>query len=54
MPRFLVLDEPAAHLDHPTAAALMDDGFTAAENRMVLLITHRPEGLDLVDEVVSL
>jgi ABC-type transport system involved in cytochrome bd biosynthesis fused ATPase/permease subunit len=24
----------------------------AAEGRSVLLITHRPEGLDLVDEVV--
>jgi ABC-type transport system involved in cytochrome bd biosynthesis fused ATPase/permease subunit len=26
----------------------------AAEDRTVLLITHRPEGLDLVDEVVRL
>ena len=27
---------------------------STAEGRSVLLITHRPEGLDLVDEVVTL
>jgi ABC-type transport system involved in cytochrome bd biosynthesis fused ATPase/permease subunit len=27
---------------------------TAADGRSVLLITHRPEGLDLVDEIVAL
>ncbi|HXV03635.1 MAG TPA: thiol reductant ABC exporter subunit CydC, partial [Gaiellaceae bacterium] len=50
----LVLDEPTAHLDPETAAALIRDVFAAAEGRTVLLITHRPEGLDLVDEVVTL
>ena len=50
----LVLDEPTAHLDGPTAAALIDDVFVAAGDRTVLLITHRPEGLDLVDRVVTL
>ena len=30
------------------------DVFAAAGDRTVLLITHRPEGLDLVDEVVTL
>ncbi len=49
-----ILDEPTAHLDPETAQALMDDVFEAAGNRTVLLITHRPEGLDQVDEVVSL
>jgi ABC-type transport system involved in cytochrome bd biosynthesis fused ATPase/permease subunit len=48
----LVLDEPTAHLDHETAEALVRDMLEAAEGRSVLLITHRPEGLDLVDEVV--
>jgi thiol reductant ABC exporter CydC subunit len=50
----LILDEPAAHLDPPTAEALMADVVGAAANRSVLLITHRPEGLDLMDETVAL
>jgi ABC-type multidrug transport system fused ATPase/permease subunit len=50
----LVLDEPTAHLDAPTAAALIRDVFAAADDRTVLLITHRSEGLDLVDRTVSL
>ena len=50
----LLLDEPTAHLDPDTAEALVADVFDAAGDRSVLLITHRPEGLDLVDEVVSL
>jgi len=48
----LVLDEPTAHLDPPTAEELLEDVFAAVSDRCVLLITHRPEGLDLVDEVV--
>jgi thiol reductant ABC exporter CydC subunit len=50
----LVLDEPTAHLDPPTAQALVEDVFAAAGERAVLLITHRPEGVDLADEVVVL
>lgn len=50
----LVLDEPTAHLDPETAEALVRDILAAADDRSVLLITHRPEGLDLVDEVVAL
>jgi len=50
----LVLDEPTAHLDAPTAGALMRDVFDAAGRRSVLLITHRPEGLELVDDVVRI
>jgi thiol reductant ABC exporter CydC subunit len=50
----LVLDEPTAHLDPETARAVAADAFAAAGDRSVLLITHRDEGLDLVDEVVSL
>lgn len=50
----LVLDEPTAHLDSPTAEELMRDLLSAAGDRSVLLITHRPEGLELVDDVVVL
>ena len=50
----LVLDEPTAHLDPETARRLVRDVFAAAGDRSVLLITHRPEGRDLVDEVVTL
>lgn len=50
----LVLDEPTAHLDGPTAEALVADVLEAAEDRSVLLITHRPEGLELVDRVVTI
>jgi ABC-type multidrug transport system fused ATPase/permease subunit len=50
----LVLDEPTAHLDPQTAQSLIEDVFAAAGERCVLLITHRPEGVDLADEVVVL
>ena len=50
----LVLDEPTAHLDPATARELVQDVFAAAGDRSVLLITHRSEGLDLVDEVLEL
>jgi ABC-type multidrug transport system fused ATPase/permease subunit len=50
----LVLDEPTAHLDPPTARRLMDDVLDAAAGRTVLLITHRPEGLERMDEIVEL
>jgi ABC-type multidrug transport system fused ATPase/permease subunit len=50
----LVLDEPTAHLDAATATGLIRDIMSAAGDRTVLLITHRSEGLDLVDRVISL
>jgi ABC-type bacteriocin/lantibiotic exporter with double-glycine peptidase domain len=50
----LILDEPTAHLDPETAEALVRDVLAAADGRSVLLITHRPEGLELADEVVAL
>ena len=50
----LVLDEPTAHLDPETAEAVVREALEAAGDRTVLLITHRPEGLDLVDEIVAL
>jgi len=50
----LVLDEPAEHLDLPTADALTADLLAATEGRTTLLITHRLAGLDAVDEIVVL
>ncbi len=50
----LLLDEPTAHLDPATARLLMEDVLAAADDRAVLLITHRPEGLELMDDVVTL
>ncbi|MFD8002364.1 thiol reductant ABC exporter subunit CydD [Streptomyces mirabilis] len=50
----LVLDEPAEHLDLPTADALTADLLAATEGRTTLLITHRLAGLAAVDEVIVL
>jgi ATP-binding cassette subfamily C protein CydCD len=50
----LVLDEPAEHLDLPTADALTADLLAATEGRTTVLITHRLAGLDTVDEVIVL
>ena len=50
----LVLDEPAEHLDLPTADALTADLLDATEGRTTVLITHRLQGLEAVDEVIVL
>ena len=50
----LVLDEPTAHLDPSTASELIHDVLCTAADQTVLLITHRPEGLELVDRVLTL
>jgi len=52
----LILDEPAEHLDLPTADALTADLLAATEGRTTLLITHRLAGLAEagVDEVLVL
>ncbi|MEU4198465.1 thiol reductant ABC exporter subunit CydD [Streptomyces sp. NPDC026294] len=50
----LVLDEPAEHLDLATADALTADLLAATEGRTSVLITHRLEGLEAVDEVLVL
>ncbi|MFE2426364.1 thiol reductant ABC exporter subunit CydD [Streptomyces sp. NPDC059373] len=50
----LVLDEPAEHLDLPTATAVTADLLAATEGRTTLLITHRLSGLEAVDEIVVL
>ncbi|GAA1499836.1 hypothetical protein GCM10009827_003800 [Dactylosporangium maewongense] len=53
-PRVLVLDEPTEGLDEQEAAALMADLLDAAAGRTVLLLTHRHDGLEHVDEVYDL
>ncbi|MCX5554651.1 thiol reductant ABC exporter subunit CydD [Streptomyces sp. NBC_00038] len=50
----LVLDEPAEHLDLPTADALTADLLRAARGRATVLITHRLNGLEDADEVLVL
>jgi len=50
----LVLDEPTAHLDAENASALIDDILEASGARTVLLITHRTEGLERMDETFEL
>lgn len=50
----LVLDEPAAHLDHATATELAAEVLGGPRRRSVLWITHADVGLDLADRVVRL
>jgi ATP-binding cassette subfamily C protein CydC len=50
----LVLDEPTEGLDGPTASALMRTLHTLTLNRSTLLITHRPEGLEDMDDILVL
>ncbi|MGH3037049.1 MAG: thiol reductant ABC exporter subunit CydC [Gaiellaceae bacterium] len=50
----LLLDEPTAHLDPETADRLIDDLIDATTDKTMLLITHRPEGLARMDEVLML
>ena len=50
--RFIVLDEPTAHLDRETAAALIANIANAAGDRGLIVITHRRAdvaGFDLID-----
>ena len=49
----IVLDEPTGHLDPETAEELIADTLGAADTRSVVLITHRAEGLELVDEIIT-
>lgn len=50
----LLLDEPTAHLDAPTAGAMMDDIRAAAGDRITVLVSHRPADIRPGDRVVSL
>ena len=50
----LILDEPTAHLDIETADDLLADVLSASRGKTVLLITHRAEGREAVDQVIRL
>jgi ATP-binding cassette subfamily C protein CydCD len=50
----LLLDEPTAHLDAQTAAAMMSDIRDATRDRLVVLVTHRADDRRLGDHVVRL
>ncbi len=52
--RFLVLDEPTAHLDAATAESVMRAIVTGAGERGVLAITHSELGVELFDEALEL
>jgi ATP-binding cassette, subfamily C, bacterial CydC len=53
-PALVILDEPTAHLDPPTGRALLSDLLAATAGRTVLLITHDPDELDDVDQIIVL
>ncbi|WP_425545730.1 ATP-binding cassette domain-containing protein [Agrococcus citreus] len=50
----ILLDEPTAHLDAPTAAAMMADVRAATADRVVILVSHRQDDRLPADEVVRL
>jgi thiol reductant ABC exporter CydC subunit len=50
----LILDEPTAGLDESTASKVMEVFMEATRGRTTLLITHRLEGLQDVDEILVL
>ena len=50
----LILDEPISGLDPATAEIVMDDLLNASHERALVLITHRPIGLDRMDEIIVL
>lgn len=52
--RFLVLDEPTAHLDPATARAVMRDLDVAAGNRGLLIVTHDPALVARADRMLEL
>lgn len=52
--RFLILDEPVAHLDAPLARRVMHRALQQAGNRAVLVITHALYTLDSFDRVLTL
>lgn len=50
----ILLDEPTAHLDRPTAQAMMADVRAATANRIVVLVSHRADDRHPEDDVVLL
>jgi ATP-binding cassette, subfamily C, bacterial CydC len=52
--RYLILDEPAAHLDAPLAERVMRNALALAEGRGMLVIAHSTAGLESCDRVLRL
>jgi thiol reductant ABC exporter CydC subunit len=52
--RFVIFDEPVAHLDAPLARRVMANVLAACRDRGVLVITHAVSALEGFDEVISL
>jgi ATP-binding cassette, subfamily C, bacterial CydC len=50
----LLADEPAAHLDGPTADQMTATIMRPAAGRTVVLVSHRPCDVDLADDVYDL
>jgi thiol reductant ABC exporter CydC subunit len=53
-PRFLILDEPVAHLDGPLAERIMARIVDGLSEQGLLVITHETEALDRFDRVVTI
>lgn len=51
-PKILVMDEPTSSMDSQSEALLVQRMKTFLNDRTLLLITHRPSLLDLVDRIV--
>lgn len=49
-----VLDEPTEGLDAETARKVLDGVLQRLAGRTVLLLTHRPAGLERIDEIITL
>lgn len=50
----MLLDEPVAHLDHPTAVAVLADLREARGDRTIVLVSHRDEGVTDADATLTL
>lgn len=50
----ILLDEPVAHLDHPTAEAVIADLCAHAGGRSVIMVSHHGVGLDQMDRVITI
>lgn len=50
----VLLDEPTAHLDSGATAAMHDAITALARDRVVVVVSHRPELVALADQVVTL
>ena len=53
-PPMLVLDEPTSHMDNASEAAMKERLERVLPGKTVLLVTHRPSMLSLVDRLIIL